>query len=733
MRIILCLLLIIPISLSSQKLKDWIELGDEAVDQLDYAKAAAAYAEGMKLDSTDFDLTVKYATSLRMIRDYNHALWYYGKIYGKDRGQIYSEGQFYLAAMQKLNGDYQAAMRSYKSYLDRVKRDKKSYFYVKAKQEIEACTFALKARRDSNLIILKNLPKEVNSTSADFAAVLDQDSILYFNSFRDERSKLYSCILPDSVFGGVKIEENSLNAKEFAQGNISFHPTASKVVFSRCVPKGNCSLYIADLVNGEFVNITSLRDVNEDASSSTMPQIAQIGNDVILFFASNREGGEGMMDIYWSQWNGSSFGKAINAGNKVNSIDNELTPFYFNNALYFSSDWHEGLGGFDIFKSEGLPRSFAKPENLGFPFNTNANDLYWSYYPNANKGFISSNRVGSYIEESEICCNDIYQFQYPDSISTESELPYANLDQLNDYLPVTLYFHNDEPDPRTLDTLTAIRYDESYASYSKRLDEYLKEVARGLNGDRAQEARYETEEFFSLYVDKGMEDLKMFSKLLIKELRKGSAIELSVKGFASPRAKSDYNLKLTKRRIASLENYLRHYEDGVFIPFFEARDSSGGSLEIVQIPFGEYQADQTVSDVLENERESIYNKSACLERKIEIRSVQRAPEDSTAYTISASSPSFDFGIIAESSGIQETSFKLKNEGDAPISILGIESPCGCTVAVPESDEILPGEEVRISVQFDPKGKLGLQSKTIQVQVSNEQEPILFTISAEVIK
>ena len=728
-----CLFLLIPLGLFAQKQKDWIELGDGYMADNEYAQAAAAYQEGMMLDSTNFDLTVKYAESLRLSRDYNRALWYYGKIYGKDRGQLFPEGQFHLAAMQKLNGDYKAALRNYKSYLDRVKRDKKSYFYLKAKQEIESCTFALKARRDSNLIILSNLPKEINSTSADFAGALDQDSIFYFNSFRDDRSKLYSCVLSDSLGSGLKVEEHAVNSKDFAQGSVCFFPAEDKVVFSRCSAVGECNLYQADIYGDEWKNVTMLSAVNEAGASSTMPHLAQIGKDLILFFASNRAEGEGKLDIYWSQYNNGSFGKAINAGSAVNSIDNEISPFYFNGALYFSSDWHEGLGGFDIFSSLGMPRSFSKPENLGFPFNTNANDLYWTYYPSVHKGFISSNRVGSYIEESEICCNDIYQFQYPDSISTESELPYANLDQLNDYLPVTLYFHNDEPDPRTLDTLTSIRYDESYASYTKRLDEYLKEVVRGLSGDRAQESRYETEEFFSLYVDKGMEDLKVFSKLLIRELRKGSEIELSVKGFASPRAKSDYNLNLTKRRITSLENYLRHYEEGVFIPFFESRDSTGGSLKIVQIPFGEYQADQTVSDVLENERESIYNKSACLERKIEIRSVQRAPEDSTKYIISASSLSFDFGIISEKAGIQETSFKLINKSDEAVSIESIESPCGCTVALPEAEEILPGQEVRVAVQFDPLAKLGIQSKTIQISLSNQQEPILFTISSEVIK
>lgn len=729
MRVVLTLLLMLPTLLFGQKVSDWEELGDEAFDQGNYAKAALAYEEAMLLDSSLFNLTVKYAESLRLSRDYGRALHYYDKIYGKDRGKLFREGQFWLASMQKLQGDYKEALRNFKKYKTRVKREQDSYWYKKTVQEMEACTFAIKARRDSGTLVIEHLPDGINTSNADFGAQLYMDSVLYFSSNREGKSSLYFTLIQDSVYSSPTRLSNGVNQEGFQQANAAFHPIEDLVYFSRC-EDGRCDIWQAEIINEKWENQEKVDQLNLPGYSTTMPHVAQIGKDIILFCASDRNGTEGKMDIWWSQWTRDGFSRPINAGPQVNSPDNEISPFYFNNALYFSSEWHVGFGGFDLFRSEGAPRSFKKPENLGYPFNTNANDMYWAYYPNLKMGFLSSNRQGSYVEEGEICCNDLYSFQYKDSIQTELT-PYESLEELNDYLPVTLYFHNDEPDPRTLDTTTTIRYDEAYDSYKKLVPTYLKEAEKGLRGDEAEEAVFEMEEFFSFYVDKGMEDLRLFTKLLLKELEKGTDVELSVKGFASPRAKSDYNLNLTKRRIASMENYLRHYDNGVFEPYFSNSDSLDGSLSIVQIPFGEYKADQTVSDELDDEKESIYSKKACLERKIEIRSVQRAPQDTLIREISLSNYTHDFGAIIESEGALETVFDLINDSAEQIRIEKIESPCGCTVAEPESDEVLPNESIEIKVNFDPKGKSGIQAKTIQIFIEGQEEPLEFTITGEV--
>ena len=96
------------------------------------------------------------------------------------------------------------------------------------------------------------------------------------------------------------------------------------------------------------------------------------------------------------------------------------------------------------------------------------------------------------------------------------------------------------------------------------------------------------------------------------------SIEITIKGFASPLARSDYNLNLTKRRIASFKNYIYTYKEGAFNRYLSA-----GDFTIIEEAFGESKADSTISDRLENEAGSIYSIGAAKERRIEILRVER--------------------------------------------------------------------------------------------------------------
>ena len=79
-----------------------------------------------------------------------------------------------------------------------------------------------------------------------------------------------------------------------------------------------------------------------------------------------------------------------------------------------------------------------------------------------------------------------------------------------------------------------------------------KEAAAAEEEKPAEDAKEDIENFFIEYVDQGVKDLELFRDLLLEELQKGLKIKIMVKGFASPLAKTDYNVNLTKRRISSL-------------------------------------------------------------------------------------------------------------------------------------------------------------------------------------
>ena len=136
------------------------------------------------------------------------------------------------------------------------------------------------------------------------------------------------------------------------------------------------------------------------------------------------------------------------------------------------------------------------------------------------------------------------------------------------------------------------------------LETYKNEYAKGLIGKHAEEAREDISDFFIEYVEQGVKDLSLFRELLLDELKKGRKFNLYIKGFASPLAKSDYNVNLTKRRINSLINYLKNYDNGVFKPYIENQ-----SLLFKEIPFGENTANKLTSDNPNDVKNSIYSRA----------------------------------------------------------------------------------------------------------------------------
>jgi outer membrane protein OmpA-like peptidoglycan-associated protein len=122
-----------------------------------------------------------------------------------------------------------------------------------------------------------------------------------------------------------------------------------------------------------------------------------------LYFSSNMEGGYGGYDIYYVTVDEDlNFGPPVNLGPEVNTAENERDPYIFEGKLYFASDGHPGLGGFDIFSAEISEDSFRSPENLGLPYNSVRDDFSYVQLDRKSR-FLSSNRPGG------IGMDDIYK------------------------------------------------------------------------------------------------------------------------------------------------------------------------------------------------------------------------------------------------------------------------------------------------------------------------------------
>jgi len=730
----------------AQSPKQLSKYAEQALEEQDYYGASIYFKKSLRLDSTDTATRFKYGEALRLSNNYIEAEKQYQQVHNSTETEKYPESLFWLASMQKNNGHYHDARHNfqkfYKSY-----PNKSSYFSKKAKNEVKACAFAQKLILDTADVLLNNAGQNLNSSGSDFNAIQVNDSSILISSLKSAKIEDNLSIEDDEYYihlfqsnregnswSAPTLLDTVINKPSKHTANGSFTPDGNTFYFSVCDDEFNCKIYSSEKLKGKWTTAKELGpEINLIGSNNTQPFFAQIKNKEILYFVSNRDRGKGGLDLWYAELNGKRI-KVKNLGKNVNSVDDEISPYYDTeeNMLYFSSTWHYGLGGMDVFKAEGAYKP-KKPHNIGLPYNSSANDMYYSYNRTANKGLLTSNRVGSFSDKSATCCNDIYEFKFPmdEILAATPKREYETLEELNKYLPVTLYFHNDEPNPKTRNTTTDLNYMTTYNAYSELTPKYKMEYAEGLKGIDSTKAIEDIDNFFLDYVDEGVEDLELFSELLLEELQKGQHIELTIRGHASPLAKTDYNVKLTLRRVSSLINYLSEYQDGIYLPYIKHLSPDAGKLDFIKIPFGEYKAADIVSDNFHDQRNSVYSRNAALERKIEIISVHQSGIDSVENPkVKFDSEVFDFGKIKEREKVTHT-FKLKNIGNADLIISHAETFCGCTRIKAPFTPIPPNETAEIEVEFDAAGKKGMQHESIELLLNTKDGKKVISITAEV--
>jgi len=702
------LMLALTMNIAAQKPAQFVRMGDEASTAGRHAEAEALYRQAYVLDSTSFDLTVKYAHAAREVKDFTRALALYEKAWNKDQGKLFGEGLFWMAMMEKQLGRYEEAEQHFRKYLKKNKK-KGNYYHDKAGQEATACAWVLGWKQTSDSLEWSSINPGISTPESENAPVLENRN-LFFSRYSASRKPSGWELVVTSWNDGNPSDLRVITPDDASEANLCIG-AQDEVFFTRCDDSGECEIWTARWNGSELGDRRKVENLHEPGTRTTMPHYTSIQGVEYLFFASDRDGGIGKLDIWFSRRRDGRWEKPVNAGKRINTRDDEVSPFYANGSLYFSSDWHKGFGGLDVFRALGTPGSWSEPENMGRPVNTAQNDLFFSIYPEEGWCFVSSNRTGSTAgNDYPACCNDLYTGRFGSEEQLEEET-FTSLSELNRFLPVRLYFHNDEPNPRSRDSLTSVKYSEAYTSYMQRAEQYSRELAKGVSSSQQDDVELEVEGFFQLKVDRGMQDLRLFSDLLLTELREGKHIQLSIRGFASPRAQSDYNEILTKRRIRSLVNELSDWQDGILLPYIGGTAADGGQLTFRPLPFGEGKASATVSDDLTDEKGSIYSLGARMERKIEIESVELLPHDSP---LEVDDDAHSFGRIRARDGIVYHEFKISNSGADTLRIDSLAASCGCTEPVMDRNDIEPGGFATLRVGFDPFGKAGRQVKTITI-------------------
>ena len=628
---------------SAQSAEQFTAWGDKAMAMGEHYGASRYYGEALGKAPGIMELQWKYAEACRLSNQYGEAALFYDKVQKKDHARKHPEALRWLAEMQMSTGHYDDAAHTW-AKAKQKERKKDSFIAQRADNGLEGCKLATAMIADPDqLVTIEHLPMPVNSYGSEFGARTGPDSALYFTSLRGEvnadgevkDSAAYHARIFRSVEGNGKWNAPSPLSANVNHGRSNANGTwstdGSWFYFSREEAPGEFSIRAVDLRNANDTGTVVLRVAGYTV---TQPMVASFGNTDMLFFASNMPGGAGGMDIWWGRVAGAELFDQKPLGPPVNTLGNEVTPYLdaTDNMLYFSSDFLPGLGGYDQFVGKWAPGMQADPVNMGMPFNSPANDLYPAVYNDGSTGWFTSNRTGSFAEKGATCCNDLYRFSYPreepvavvprpdtTGIALVQEKQEKRLTSLREKLPIRLYFHNDEPNPRSWDTTTTMDYAETYSSYAAKRAEYDSAWHAEPGDTTAFDA------FFNMQVERNFALLNDFIGLLEQALHEGQRITLQVRGYASPLAKSDYNKNLSLRRIESLVHYLERRNKGALLPYLRGTAGNGGRLVIERSPFGKSTANPDVSDRLDDLRNSVYGVGAAKERRIEIEEVTGDP------------------------------------------------------------------------------------------------------------
>jgi outer membrane protein OmpA-like peptidoglycan-associated protein len=283
---------------------------------------------------------------------------------------------------------------------EQVETDKKEY-YVPLEHYYQLVNY----RKEIDTLrpphsVLTSMGENINSPKEDYGpAIGNVDYVLLFTSKRTEhRDRAYD----EDIFFSLKVDGAWTQSEAFKTINTGFNEGSACLsldgkflFFSRCNAPGslgNCDLYMAHLKkDSTWGDIKNLGPNVNSTGWESHPSLSHSGDT--LFFASNRVGGFGLSDIYFSvKDRRGNWGHARNAGPIINTLRSEVSPFFHHkfNVLYFSSDGQPlNFGDFDIYKSYRKKNGWSEPQNIGplvngagseyyFTIDSKSHDLYYA-------------------------------------------------------------------------------------------------------------------------------------------------------------------------------------------------------------------------------------------------------------------------------------------------------------------------------------------------------------------
>lgn len=336
------------------------------------------------------------------------------------------DAYFYLANAYQVNGYLTKAHQAYKKYFELLDpSDTLNYGFVN--QQIKACETAKSFMDKKVYFDAINIGENINDRFPNFNPLVSEDeSAMVYMSGRQFQDAIF---YTKKVDGSWTVPENILPqilTEDIYAVSLSFD---GKELYMSKDDNFDSDLYISRLQeDGVWSQAVKL---NKNINTKYWESHACVSPDgKTLYFTSNRKNGYGGLDIYISERIDPSgeWGPAVNLGPEINSQFNEDTPFLTNDGktLFFSSQGHDNIGGFDIFYSTKLENgTWLKPVNIGYPINTSDDNLFFVPVNNGINAYFSIFNSEKGFGQEDIYRLEIYSDKNPREVAVNGMVSYS--------------------------------------------------------------------------------------------------------------------------------------------------------------------------------------------------------------------------------------------------------------------------------------------------------------------
>lgn len=389
------LVLALVISGFSQSVKELIATGDKLYSKKNYAGAIKAFTDALSTNPDDASINFKLGLAYLYSDTKSKAAAFIAKAY-RLNPTVNAKIDYYLGVAFQNTNEIKKAIEHFEAF-----RKNNPNVASIADERIAECKVADSLTQHELNVVIENLGPVVNTRFTEHSPILSVDgNTLIFTSNRPEDPNGSEDF--EDVYVTRKVNNQWSAPKKISKNiNTQYNDAAASLS-----PDGKTLFLYSELGAGDIYASTfdgkdwsEPKPLNKNINTSqfweTCASVSADGKK--LYFASNRDGGFGDLDIYVSELDShGQWGKAVNLGPTINTPGNEDSPFiHFDGVtLYFSSDGHPGMGNSDIFVSELKGNKWTKPENIGYPINLWEYDGFFTMAHDKKMGFYSTVKEG---------------------------------------------------------------------------------------------------------------------------------------------------------------------------------------------------------------------------------------------------------------------------------------------------------------------------------------------------